>query len=337
MFSYTFNTTNDNIFENKNYPIIKRLFHNYNNPGWTYNYHLHKNDTEIVYIADGQATYTINMQSFHVQKGQLLIIEKGVLHSISSDKNNPVDAWTCLISDYKLKNLCESNKLLNFNTYAILDTGIHDNFIKNLMEEINILCLKESSSTNFTCNLLSASLVSIILDLLPDQDVHTENNTKGFANDILMYISEHYTEKLTLKKISEVFHMSTGHISHSFTNEFGISPINYAIDLRMCEAKLLLLNTNESLTSISNKVGYENTNHFSNIFFKRNNCTPLEFRAQNLNREPDITINRNNNSSGANSSHINNSELMELKKDLNKLKEENEILQKALAILSSKN
>ena len=59
---------------------------------------------------------------------------------------------------------------------------------------------------------------------------------------------------------------------------YGISPINYVIDRRLNDAKWLLINTNQSLVSISEKVGYENTSYFSKLFEKRIHYSPLEFR-----------------------------------------------------------
>ena len=72
--------------------------------------------------------------------------------------------------------------------------------------------------------------------------------------------------------------MSADHISHEFKKIYGISPINYAIDRRICEAKWMLINTKDSLVSITRKVGYDNTTHFSDLFLKRVGYMPLEFR-----------------------------------------------------------
>ena len=337
MFSYRFKNNYNNIFIDNHYPQILRLFHNYNNPGWTYNYHLHKDATEIVYIANGKATYTIDMESHTLKKGQLLIMERGVLHSISSNEDDPVDAWTCIISNYHIKDFKEKNKMLNFNTYHILDTGIHEKFIKSLMEELYTLCLKENESSFFICDLMATTLISLIYELLPKNKELTHSKKTSFVRDILVYISEHYSEQITLKQLSEEFHMSAGHISHSFTKEYGISPINYSIDLKIGEAKLLLLHTDDSLTSIANKVGYENVNHFSKLFTKRVKYSPLEFRELHSKREKSKNNFTTSDINEKNEVPTINNELIDLKKDLDKLREENEILKKAMTIISFNN
>lgn len=278
MFSYDFDKSFEDIFEDKKYPEISRICHNCNNPGWTYNYHMHKDATEIVYIADGKAEYTIDKTTYLLEKGNLLVIEKGILHSIASDKNHPVDSWTCNITNYKLKAFEDENRMLFSNIHHITSAGASENFIKSTMEQIELLCLQKTPSTNFVCNSLITSLTSVIFELLPQGEKSNRKIKTSFVRDILNYISEHYTESISIKQLSEVFHMSPGYISHAFAKEYGISPINYAIDLKMCEAKWLLINTKESLNSISQKVGYDNTTHFTNMFIKRVNHTPLEFR-----------------------------------------------------------
>lgn len=278
MFSYDFTNKPEDIFFDKRYPNLVRLCRNCNNPGWTYNYHIHKDATEIVYIADGKAEYTVNMETHQLEKGQLLIIEKGVLHSIKSDKDNPVDAWTCIINNYRLKNFLDATQMLSCKMYKIINTGEHEDFIKHTLTEMRTFCLMETNISHFTCNALLTSLVSVIFNLLPKENHCNKNLKSSFVKDILIYISEHYTEPITIKQLSEIFHMSPSYISHAFVREYGVSPINYVIDRRICEAKWLFINTNESLTSISQKVGYDNISYFSKLFTKRVNYSPLEYR-----------------------------------------------------------
>ncbi|MCQ2968842.1 MAG: helix-turn-helix domain-containing protein [Clostridium sp.] len=338
MFSYDFKPKDNNIFEYNKQPKLLRLCHNFNNPGWIYNYHLHKEATEIVYIADGKAEYSIDMNTFTLEKGQLLVMEKGVLHSITSDKEHPVDAWTCMIGNYKFCNNNEDVMLLSNKTFHIMHTGIHEEFIKNTFKEMYNLCLNNNSTSHSICDILATSLASLIYNLTPNEEEVTQNKNSSFIRDVLVYISEHYTEKITLKKLSEVFHMSTGHISHSFTKEYGVSPINYAIDLRICDAKLMLINSDDSLVSIARKVGYDNPTHFTNIFTNRLNCSPTEYREHHNKKNTSSFVDSpiiNSNVNTNNDTYSN--EIYQLKKDFEKIKEENEILQKAMSILASKN
>lgn len=69
---------------------MSRLSHSFNDPLWSYPYHVHKDETELIYFSQGKADYQINMEVFSVQKGDLLIVNKGCIHSITSNKEDPI-------------------------------------------------------------------------------------------------------------------------------------------------------------------------------------------------------------------------------------------------------
>ena len=95
-----------------------------------------------------------------------------------------------------------------------------------------------------------------------------------------MYINEHYNENITLKSLATVFFVSETKISHDFKEEYNISPINYLIDKRIGEARWLLLNTNEPIYSIAERVGYTKYYYFNKLFKSRYGMTPAEYREQ---------------------------------------------------------
>ena len=89
------------VFENDQYAKITRLSHTYNNPNWSYQYHLHKNETEVIYIAGSKGTFSINTNFYHVSKGDILIVEKGTIHSLISDKDAPLAVSYTHLDVYK--------------------------------------------------------------------------------------------------------------------------------------------------------------------------------------------------------------------------------------------
>ena len=55
----------------------------------------------------------------------------------------------------------------------------------------------------------------------------------------------------------------------------------YIILNRLLRAKYLLQTTNRSMIEIGEEVGYNNANHFSRIFKKYTDMTPMEYRKAN--------------------------------------------------------
>lgn len=97
-------------------------------------------------------------------------------------------------------------------------------------------------------------------------------------HDIVAFVDEHYTEEVSLDKLSTRFFLSREHISRRFKQEKGMTLSSYVIQLRVNQAKKWLSETDEKVYSIALKLGYQDENYFSKLFKKIVGMTPLEYR-----------------------------------------------------------
>ena len=65
---------------------------------------------------------------------------------------------------------------------------------------------------------------------------------------------------------------------HAFTEEYGVSPMNYMIRIRIDEACQLLKNDDYSLALISRMLGFSSPSYFSQSFKKLEHISPTEYR-----------------------------------------------------------
>ena len=215
------------VFENDQYAKITRLSHTYNNPNWSYQYHLHKNETEFIYIAGGKGTFSINTNFYHVSKGDILIVEKGAIHSLISDKDAPLDCWTCAAYDYKLCDRIYVSFMLPANVCPHMKAGIHKPLIQSIFHELDLLRTFPSNTKISTSDLLGTALVNIYYEIFRENPTMERRKDSSFAQNILIYINENYNKKITLKLLSEHFHISADYISHEFRKIYGISPLEF--------------------------------------------------------------------------------------------------------------
>ncbi|QWU16527.1 two-component system, response regulator YesN [Paenibacillus sophorae] len=96
----------------------------------------------------------------------------------------------------------------------------------------------------------------------------------------LQYIKEHYCEDLSLEKMASVVFLNPAYFSQLFKLKTGLGYKEYVTSLRLEQAKLLLLNTQLKLTEIAERVGYQDMRHFTQMFRKRFQITPTEYRQQ---------------------------------------------------------
>ena len=95
------------------------------------------------------------------------------------------------------------------------------------------------------------------------------------------FLDHNYHKDLSLNDVADVVHVSPSYLSRVFSRELGVPVKKYLIDLRLDQAKRLLLSTNKLIGEISLAVGYQDTSYFCRIFKQREGCSPNQFRAQN--------------------------------------------------------
>lgn len=93
------------------------------------------------------------------------------------------------------------------------------------------------------------------------------------------YINEQYANAdLSLTHLSGEFDVNAKYLSQIFKDEIGVNFLDYVANVRIQQAKKLLLETNGSVQEIGMQVGYPNVRSFMRVFKKLANMTPGEFR-----------------------------------------------------------
>lgn len=275
MYLHTFDTKYDSILKPGVLPQLERISRSCNNPSWFYTLHLHQDRTEIMFIADGEATITIGQHSFSARKGDLFLIDRGVIHALESSKENPSDIWCCLLEQVEFTEPPCSKKLS-----ARANAGDFYHFLLNTFQSIQDFSYQDDQASYEICNHLVSSCLIIFHQLLINAHFKFEIKNPTFAQEILIYMNEHYKEKIDLEHLSKVFFTSASHISSVFKKEYQLSPINYLIDKRLSEARWCLINTNETIQTIAERVGYPNHYYFTRLFQARTGYTPTDYREQ---------------------------------------------------------
>lgn len=107
--------------------------------------------------------------------------------------------------------------------------------------------------------------------------------TRRFSNQPAMgkavsYIQEHFREELTLEDVARAVHFSPYYLSRLFREELGMNFVDYVTEVRIDEAKRLLLGTSKTVSEIASLVGYQDPSYFTKVFKKVEGRTPTEFR-----------------------------------------------------------
>ena len=120
-----------------------------------------------------------------------------------------------------------------------------------------------------------------LLEALRLRDKSSRKKSDGALYSALKYIDENFDkEEISLNAVAAAANMSPNHFSTVFSQEKGITFIEYLTRKRMERAKELLMTTGLRSSEIAYKVGYKDPHYFSYTFKKTQGMTAKEYRAR---------------------------------------------------------
>ena len=87
-----------------------------------------------------------------------------------------------------------------------------------------------------------------------------------------------FSKNTNISEYAEMFNISVSYFIHLFTQQFGVSPYQYLLNIRMSQAKYLLTETNMRINYIADNIGYDDPFYFSRIFKKHIGVSPSAYR-----------------------------------------------------------
>ena len=100
----------------------------------------------------------------------------------------------------------------------------------------------------------------------------------GALRSIVSFCSQNFSENLSLSLLEEKLHLNKYYISHLFSEKLGIRFNDYINSLRIFEACKMLVNSDLSVTEISEYVGFNTLRTFNRAFSKQTGYSPSEYR-----------------------------------------------------------
>ena len=92
------------------------------------------------------------------------------------------------------------------------------------------------------------------------------------------YIDENYHDNIDRNDVAAVAFVTPNYLSKLFKNSMNMNLREYINQLRVEEAKRLLLSTSMSVSEIASYVGYFNISYFSTVFHKMVGVSPFDWR-----------------------------------------------------------
>lgn len=231
--------------------------------------HRHENFLELLYIAEESGRYIVAGHEYAVTAGDFVVCNPHVPHGEDPFQEHHIQTYCLVLSGAQLE-LAEDES-------PIVSTG-REKFFGELMPQIYHTFHKRKGWSE-VCRHFAAGIFFMVQRLILERVVNPKQKRERLVHRITDYLNEHFTEPLTLKKISEEFFISESSLSHAFKKETGLSPMQYVMQRRIGQAQSLLVETLLAIQEIEFQLGFSDSAHFSKLFKKYVGVTPKEYRA----------------------------------------------------------
>ena len=263
------------------------------NAGRSFQIPVHWHDEfEIIYVRSGFLTVSISGESYIGKTGDAFVVSPGNLHLMGS-QTGTVDYYTFLFPlkyiSFRTDDMLDEKLLEPLNSGHLMICPRVNDTAKELCEQlIKIYEAKndESESKITTQVRTKIILLQFILEMWKKGFV-IENDTSGrntVEKEMVSYIQQNFTGKISLREFGEQFHLSEKYISRYFKEHFHITLSQYVTYLRLEHAKQLLQDTDIPVTDVAMQSGYQNVSYFIRSFHKAYAVSPLKYRKNNYSR-----------------------------------------------------
>lgn len=244
---------------------------------------------EIIYIKKGQLRVVINQQEYLGAPGSIFFVNPRELHLMGSSDLS-VEYYTMLfplefISFQSIDDL-ESNLLqpLRSNQLLVANEVPNEELRKKLFPLLEEIAQINKFNEYFKQLQTRMLLLQVLLELChtPDMISASASGNTDIQKEMLIYIQEHFTEKLSLQMMSQRFHLSEKYLSRYFKEHFHLPFSNYVSHLRLTLAKQLLEATDLPITEVALRSGFPSVSYFIRSFNGTYGISPLKYRKERI-------------------------------------------------------
>ncbi|SFL14757.1 two-component system, response regulator YesN [Lachnospiraceae bacterium KH1T2] len=270
--------------------VVNRLSEvgkSYDDANWAFSYRYFREPNQVVKASDldaaRRAQVDVDVNAVNTNEKNRKVFEKFLRSGSANEVNHFIEEIFSSYDEKNVKSLLFLNYIVMDLYFAIVsfirDLGYDTKDLGSDFADINT-AVKSISNFNEAEEYLCEGLEKAI-------KLRDSNSVKKYSvvlKKVIAYIDDNFEkDDISLNTVASIANISPNHFSTIFSQEVGVTFIEYLIGKRMDKAKELLMTTNLRSSEIAYKVGYKDPHYFSFMFKKTQGMTTREYRSRGKN------------------------------------------------------
>ncbi len=224
----------------------------------------------ILFIDSGDLEVTYDGETFTAHSDDIVIIDCRKEHSYHALNNLQFHYFHFTGNS----SIAYINLIYELNHGALIhcgQTGMLSSMFTSMLK-----IAKGQSSTQ------SEHRISLYLHMLLCELVEKCSDVHPLANESIekavKYMEDHINQNISLDELAEHINLSKFYFNRYFKKHMGLTPHQYFINMRLQNAKRMLVTTSASIEQVAENCGFDNASNFIRLFKQRVGMTPTVFR-----------------------------------------------------------
>jgi AraC-like DNA-binding protein len=226
-------------------------------------------------VVSGKGSLFVGDKRAEFKEGDCFMVPPDIPVKYDADKNDPCKYYWVGFTGTHSKELTRESNFTMENGYV--NTPLNFKEIINIVKDMAIIKQNDRRISYYLLGNLY-----LLFSKLMKQDSLTDNHESiDYVQQAIRFMETHFKDNISIKDVSDYVGLDRTYLFRIFKEKTSISPKEYLINIRIEEAKKLLIKTNMSINNIIFAIGYTNYVSFFNIFVAKTKQTPSGYRDSN--------------------------------------------------------
>lgn len=229
----------------------------------------------LVNVTRGKMNFVLGDREFLLEAGDMVLVHKGVAHRFWNDFDETVEFYEI---KFTVLSHSLSQMLLSSDSQIIRDSFAQQLVAHVAGEYMQNRTLKDEAAVAALKTLVLHLTAEVRHEIQEEPGVIDTTGYSKLSKRVITYLSEHYSQNLSLDDISDGVGITKNYLCNAFKLNTGITIIECLNMIRVRKAAEQIVYSDLPLTQVAQMCGYVSASHFNRVFMRYVGIPPGQCR-----------------------------------------------------------